>query len=399
MQFKKVREFLLSNISFVILVMGAGSNFILTLIIKKHFNQDAFNNYSLFLTYIGIVSSFGLIGFDQIFLRLSRVELKMVFINSDVLVFLLLSAFLTPLLFSYYFYSINTDIRFYQFILTGVGINIIILTYNLFRLTNEFSQAQIFKNGFRILVLVFSLTFVFALKSEISINYIIDFIVISVALFALFGLWFLFKKIKTNTTKTNNLLNFFFSYFINLAIITSLGFGERLLILENISENDFGKYFYYATIFLFPLTLVQQYVGFKELVGFKTGVDKTVVNNKIHRIIILGTMILFVIIIIAKIDNGFFLQVNFNDDFWLIIVLAVLGLVKLVYGLFSAILGAVGNAREIYLVNVLTIVSILISLLYLFLIELNLITVTISLILIFLLRTLYIYYSYVIKSK
>jgi O-antigen/teichoic acid export membrane protein len=399
MRVKTIKEILLSNISFAILVLGSGSNFLVILVIKKFFPQADFNTYSLFLTFIGIVSSFGLIGFDQIFLRLSKVESKRIAINFDILFFLFLAAVSAPLLLSYYFYSKSTDLSLYQFLVTGIGINIIILTYNLFRLTKQFSKAQLFKNGFKIAVLFFTVVFVFIIKNEISINHIIDFMVIAVLLFALSGFWFLFKNIKIIHSRTSNLFNFFLSYCINLAIITALSFGERLIILENISENDFGKYFYYATIFLFPLTLVQQYVGFKELVGFKNFVDKSAVNKKIKSMILLGIILIALIVFITVIDNGFFLQVEVVADFWLITVLAILGLVKLVYGLFSALLGAVGNTKEIYLVNFFTIILILICLCYLFLINLTLISITISLILIFLLRSLYIYYSYVIKSK
>lgn len=400
MQIKRVIEILLSNISFAILVLGAGSNFLITLVIKKFFGQDDFNSYSLFLTFIGIVSSFGLLGFDQIFLRLSKIESKQITINSDILFFLILAAFIAPTLLSYYFYSIHTaDITIYQFIVTGIGINVIILTYNIFRLTEQFSKSQIFKNGFKVSALVFTVTFVLVLKSEISIFNIIDFITLAIVLFALSGVWFLYKNIKIVKKTTVNLFNFFLSYSINLAIITALGFGERLIILENISENDFGKYFYYATIFLFPLTLVQQYVGFKELVGFKLKVNRTVVNKKIKKIVLLGTLLIIIVIVAAIIDNGYFLQVDFITDFWLITVLAILGLVKLVYGLFSAILGAVGIVKEIYLLNLFTAVFILICLSYLFFIKLNLVTITTSLVLVFLFRSLYIYYSYVIKSK
>lgn len=352
----------------------------------------------MFLTFIGIVSSFGLIGFDQIFLRLSKVELKQVSLKSDVLIFLGLAAFTVPLLLAYYFHTKASDLSMYQFIITGIGINIIILTYNLFRLSKQFSTSQIFKNGFKISVLIFLVIFILIFNFDISIYTLINFLTLSVLLFALSGMWFLFKNLNISYARTENLFHFFLSYCINLAIITSLSFGERLIILENISENDFGKYFYYATIFLFPLTLIQQYVGFKELVGFKLFVDQTLVK-KIQKMILLGLLLIAVIVLVAKIDNGFFLQVDFVNDFWLIVVLAILGLVKLVYGLFSALLGAVGNTKDIYLVNIFTVILMLICISYLFLINLNLITVTISLILIFLLRSLYIYYSYVIKSK
>lgn len=399
MRFKRVKDILRSNISFSILVLGAGSNFIITLVIKKLFEQEDFNTYSLFLTFIGIVSSFGLIGFDQIFLRLSKVDLKQVSINADILLFLVLALFAVPILLSLYFNSKSTDIKMYQLIITGIGINVIILTYNFFRLTKQFSTSQIFKNGFRISVLFFVVSLLLILNVEISIYKVIDIIVFSVSLFAFCGLWHLIKNLNIDIYRTDNLLNFFLSYCLNLAILTALSFGERLIILENISENDFGKYFYYATIFLFPLTLIQQYVGFKELVSFKLFVSKSNVNRKIQKMTVLGLLLAVIIVVIAILDKGLFLQVDFVNDYMLILVLIVLGLVKLVYGLFSAILGAVGNSKEIYLVNIFTIIVMLFCFSYLFLINLTLISITLSLILIFLFRSLYIYYYYVIKQK
>ncbi len=395
-----LKKKLFSNISFVLLVFGAGSNFLLTIFVKKTFSVHEFNTYSLFLTYIGVISSFGLIGLDQVFLRLSKIEnQKKVCINKDVLTSIIIAVFVVPIFVSIYFSQKSLNIHLYQFIATGIGINIIILNYNIFRLISEFSKAQIFKNGYRILFLIVLASLVLLFNVSLNITEVINIVVVIVTIFALIGFYVIWYKTILVNEKTFNFLHFFISFSINLALITILSFGERILILDNIGENEFGKYFYYSTIFLFPLTLIQQYVGFKELVGFKKQINANIVRLKTKTIIVLGFAIVFLIVIVSIIDGGYFLEIDYKSDYVLIILLSLLGITKLIYGIFSAILGAIGNTNEIYHINILTVVFILLSLVYLYLFSMTLVSIVCCLIIVFLLRSFFIYYKYVISAK
>lgn len=391
---------LYSNLSFVLLVLGSGSNFLLTIFVKKVFLSQDFNTYSLFLTYIGVISSFGLIGLDQVFLRLSKLHnKKKIAINKDVIISIVLAIFVIPIFISIYFFQKSSDIHLYQFILTGIGINIIILNYNIFRLESEFNKAQLFKNGYRILVLIGLSFLIMILGKELNISDVINIIVFVVVCFALVGIYLIWSNTVVINKKTINFLHFFFLFFINLALITILSFGERILILDNIGENEFGKYFYYSTIFLFPLTLVQQYVGFKELVGFKQHINAAVIHSKIRTIVATGFLIVFLIVFASIIDGGYFLEIDYRNDYKLIILLAILGLIKLIYGIFSAILGAVGRTKEIHQINMITIIVIILSLAYLFIFNISVLSIVSCLIIVFLLRSFYIYYKYVIISR
>src|SRR5690554_7527868 len=74
-----------SNLSLLVVVLGAVSNFVLILFLKKYL-PDTFNVYSLYLTYLAIIVSFGLIGFDQVLLRLSTIEKDLVVVPKDIFI-------------------------------------------------------------------------------------------------------------------------------------------------------------------------------------------------------------------------------------------------------------------------------------------------------------------------
>ena len=174
-----------------------------------------------------------------------------------------------------------------------------------------------------------------------------------------------------------------------------LGFGERILIANELGEDVFGKYFYYSTVFLFPLTLLQQYIGFKDLVHFKEKVDKLKVITKIKKIIVLGFSIIIIIVILVLIDNGYFLEIELISDFNLIVLLSSLGITKLLYGLFSALLGARAKTTDLYVINFYSFLIIAFFLTLIFTLGITLPLIIISLIGVFLFRSTFIYFKFV----
>src|SRR5699024_10961567 len=153
--------------------------------------------------------------------------------------------------------------------------------------------------------------------------------------------------------------------------------------------------FYYLTIFLFPLTLLQEYVGFKELVYFKEKVEKHVVFKKIIQLIGLGIITYLLILMVVWIDNQRFLRVDLSQDATLIAWMSLLGLIKLIYSLFSAILGARGESNSINYINIITVLIIALLWLSMHFLGYSLITIIISLILVFLYRSIHTYILYV----
>lgn len=381
-----------SNLSLLVVVLGAVSNFVLILFLKKYL-PDTFNVYSLYLTYLAIIVSFGLIGFDQVLLRLSTIEKDLVVVPKDIFIFILLSGFISPVAIGYYFSDQFEELPFGLLLLSGLAINSMIMAYNVLRLKKNFVVSQLFQNGYKIAFLLFVgllfLCYPLSTKNIVAVSTLI------VCLFSGSALYNLFRNLRISNKKTASLFNFFLSFSLNMALLTLLSYGERILIVSELGEDTFGKYFYYATVFLFPLTLIQYYVGFKELVFFKEKRDTKMLHNKLKKIFIGGILLVGGVFLVVWIDNGTFLSIDIIENLWLVILLSILGITKLVYGLFSALLGAIAKYQDVYVINLLTAALMAGILVALFSFGVTLNSVVFSLILIFAARSTYIYLKYV----
>lgn len=393
MRTQQIKKLVTSNVSLIVLLLGALSNFLLILFVRKDF-PDIFTPLSLYLTYLGIIGGFGFFGFDQVYLRLAHVNNLKPSIGANVLFVLLCLLLLVPIGFAGYF-SRYEYLDFWQLYISGVSINAIMLGFNANRLQKNFSLAQGIKNSFKVLFLIGAWWMLLVLEKYTAITnlfYQASFLLLFCGSLSFISFW---RNTQIEKSRSSGILLFGISFGLNIALITMLGYGERILIADKISEEIFASYFYYLTIFLFPLTLLQEYVGFKELVYFKERVDKVVVYTKILRLIGLGVVTYIVILLIVWIDDGRFLNVNLASDYILIVWMSLLGLVKLVYGLFSAILGARGETKDINHINIVT--ALLIASLWfgLHLLGYLLNGIILSLILVFLYRSIHTYFLYV----
>ncbi|HLW15177.1 MAG TPA: hypothetical protein VKX30_06745 [Flavobacteriaceae bacterium] len=393
MRTHQVKKLVTSNVSLIILLLGALSNFLLILFLRKDF-PDIFTPLSLYLTYLGIIGGFGFLGFDQVYLRLAHFNYQKPSVGANVLFVLLGLLLLVPIGFAAYF-SRYEYLDFWQLYISGVSINAIMLGFNANRLQKNFSLAQAIKNSFKVLFLLGAWWMLFVLENNTVITnlfYQASFVLLLCGTLSFISFW---RNTQIEKSRSSGILLFGISFGLNIALITMLGYGERILIADKINEETFATYFYYLTVFLFPLTLLQEYVGFKELVYFKEKVDKAKVFTKILQLIGLGIVTYFAIILVVWVDNGRFLNVDLASDYILIAWMSLLGLVKLVYSLFSAILGARGETKDINHINIGT--ALLIASLWfgLHLLGYSLNGIIISLILVFLYRSTHTYFLYV----
>lgn len=393
MRTHQIKKLVTSNVSLIILLLGALSNFLLILFLRKDF-PEVFTPLSLYLTYLGIIGGFGFLGFDQVYLRLAHVTNPKPSIGVNVYILLLSLMLFVPIGFASYFARYEY-LGFWQLYISGVSINAIMLGFNANRLKKNFSLAQGLKNSFKVLFLLGAWWMLLVIKDYIAINnlfYQASFLLLICGSVSIISFW---RNTQIENKRSSGIVLFAISFGLNIALITLLGYGERILIADKINEETFATYFYYLTIFLFPLTLLQEYVGFKELVYFKEKIEKTKVHSKTVQLIGLGIVTYMAILVVIWIDSGRFLKVNLMSDYMLITWMSILGLVKLVYSLFSAILGARGETKDINHINIVT--ALLIATLWfsLHLLGYPLNGIIISLILVFLYRSTHTYFLYV----
>lgn len=387
----KIKPLISGNISLLVVVMGALSNFVLILFLKR-FLPEAFNTYSLYITYLSIIVSFGLVGFDQVMLRLSKIEQGKIIISKDIFISILVSGIIAPVLISYYFSIKYEGLSFILLILSGFSINSMILAYNTLRLNKSFFKSQLFHNGYKVIFLLAFVILYFFIT--ITVDYVVLITTAILCFFSISAVIKLFYNIRISNEKTSSLFNYFLSFSVNMALMTILSYGERILIANELGEDVFGNYFYYSTVFLFPLTLIQYYVGFKELVFFKERVDKKLLHSKLIKIFVGGCFLVAAVFLTVKIDGGTFLTIDIKNNLILVILLSALGIIKLVYGLFSALLGAKAKYQDIYVINVFTLVLLGILVPILFSIGITVNLVVLGLLIIFAVRGTFIYFRY-----
>ena len=125
------------NLSFFILAFSALCFFLLNIFLKDHLNAEDYGLFSIFVTYISLLSSFGLLGFEQTLLRLSiiksKLEINKKLISISVCAVLIVSTFGTYLMLSNY----DFNIPFIELFIISILVVIIKLLFNLHRLISN----------------------------------------------------------------------------------------------------------------------------------------------------------------------------------------------------------------------------------------------------------------------
>ena len=111
---------------------------------------------------------------------------------------------------------------------------------------------------------------------------------------------------------------------------------------------------------MFPFSLFQAYIGFKEIVSFKKKFSIDLLNYKIFSVLkssfIFSVMLIFIFYFIDYI--GFY-NLEISSNLNIIIPLIVLGNIKMVYSLLSSALGALSDDKMLYKINLKSILSLM----------------------------------------
>ena len=347
------------NLSFFVLAFSSLSFFVLNVLLKDNLSSIDYGLFSIFITYISLLSSFGMFGFEQTLLRTTLIKNKLeiqknifypsliaICISSCIGVFLMKSS-----------YSIN--ISYILFLLLSVFVIVTKLSFNLYRLLSNFFLAQLVLNFWKI-----ALTIVILYYILLSNNFSLEFIFLLVLVFFAFSILSLFGLInKIQFIKQNSfssLLRKSFLFFISLLTISLLGFGDRFFIESRFGLEVLGNYFFFLNIFLFPFSLFQTYIGFKEIVSFKKKFSINLLNYKIFKVLkysfIFSLMLIF---IFSLIDYFKLYNLEISSNLNIIIPLIILGNIKMVYSLLSSAIGALADDKMLYKINLKSILSLM----------------------------------------
>jgi len=385
--------------SLFVLGIASVSFFLLNILLKDIFSPQEYGLYSIFITYCSLISSFGLFGLDQVFLRTSIIDENKIVVDSRLISMVLItvigmSLIASAIISKYY----DFEISYFSLILLSIFMILIKLSYNVSRLLSKFILSQLTLNLWK-----FSLPFI--VVSSIYLGFEVDFSLIIKSLFycCLFSLssYFLFYsniKFKILEYSKKDLMRLSFSFFMVLFISSIINFSDRFIIESKFGLEQIGNYFFYVNLYLYPFVFFSTYIGFRELVSFKKSFSMKLLNQKLINAFKLS--ILFLIgyfiftIIIQRLDIYNFQIFEYK---YLIILFLIWGVMKVLASLLSATVSAVFDEKDLFKLNKYSIIIILLACPFLYFC-ISILNVVILYVLVWIIRA-FIYYIILLNKQ
>ena len=346
------------------MIAGAGSIFLVNIVLKATLSDFQYGEYSIFITFLQVCISFGFLGLEQVFLRLSEVRDKTLLTDKKLLKITFVVGLLFSLLLSAVFSKIFLKIQVATtlLMLLTFSTSLMMFLYNVVRLKKQFVVAQLFNNMWKYIVLV--ITGILLINGNVNTKILIEiFTYVSIGSATFFSIYVI-KNIPfkfTNSFELSAIYKYSFHFVISMLSITFIGFFDRFYIKALFGSEAFGDYFYLATIFYFPFALLQGYVGFKELVFFKTNASLPILKRKLRNINVLSVIIAIAIYGAAYVLNDLEVipAIDFTSSGSVILILMALGVLRINYSMLSSVLGATGSIKIIRNANIQSLVFIL----------------------------------------
>ncbi len=148
-----IKNKLIQHQSFLIIILGAISIFFTNIFLKKVLSTSDYGEYSLYITFLQMMGSFGLLGYEQVFLRISEPnKTSVIKTNKNLLLTIIIVWFVVGILSAFIFdkYYSNIEINVLFYIISALSITFSMFVFNVFRLDSKFLVSQIVLNSWRI---------------------------------------------------------------------------------------------------------------------------------------------------------------------------------------------------------------------------------------------------------
>ena len=313
---------------------GALGFFISNFILKEVLDANHYGQYSIFVTYFSLIYLFGIFGTEQVFLRFSKQSQKntietqklQLHLIGGIMVF---SSIVSTFFMKVYYPEIPinaTLLLFSSFCMIGT-----LFLLNLFRLNSDFVLSQFVSNYWK--MVLFVVTAFFYIMNKSNLSDFIQIVVINIILVFVVALIYIYKNIKIEFNEeisNRDIVITAFHFFLAILGFSLINFSDRFIIETKFSIAEFGNFFYLTNFFLAPFTILQNYIGFKQLIVFKDKFDKEyyIMFNK--KAIAFGFFLAIALFFSSYVLCYFkVLKFNFSDSLAIISLLLFLGIVRL----------------------------------------------------------------------
>ena len=389
-----IRKKLDSHFSLFIIALGAGGFLLSNLLLRELLSEEDYGKYSILITFLSMAYLFGLLGFEQVFIRFSNVisknviqtqksQLQIIFLTTFITTSLLTVAYLI-------FFQRDNPVNLVLLFPTTYCMVISPILFNIFRLNSEFSLAQFVSNGWKLGLALISVGFFLFRKDDLSTVYLLIFLtIIGVVILFLILIKMRIRFSFNDELNVREALSAFFLFFLSIFAFSIVMFADRFIIEGKLGTVVFGDYFYLTNFVLAPFAMLQNYIGFKQVVHFKENFSVSGFKDFNRKILYLslGLSIILILILFTLVKINV-LNFDFFKYRWIIFLLLILGIVRLHSSSILPAFEVKTNLNTLKLANLIVIlITVFISLIVIYFVH-SLDVIIIGFILIWLTRSL-----------
>ncbi len=334
-KFKKIIEKGNNHLSLSVIVLGAICYFLANIVLKEKLTHGEYGIYSIVITYFSMMNLYGLLGLEQVFIRLSDFHQKDKISTPKFLLKLIVSVIvISSVLGTFIFRQYCSEILNFNlilFFLATIGIVSLLFLYNILRLNSDFVLSQLFFNLWKIVLPILAILCFYWYKLDFTLFLI--FLMCIIILSFVLSLYFCLKRIHfvyKEMAPSREIIKTAIQFLISITSFSFLIFGDRLIIEHKFGLEEFGNYFYLSNFFLAPFSILQNYIGFKQLIVFKRNFNLSRFDRFNKKIIFFGLCLSLILILFLKLVNCLkVLSFDFDHYNLIIMLLLILGIIRL----------------------------------------------------------------------
>ncbi len=276
----------------------------------------------------------GIFGTEQLFLRFSNSASPNVICTSPHILWLVAILCVISSLSGTWFLKNGypeLNIGFSMLLLSSAGMAALLFLFNVLRLNSDFFLAQVAANYWKVALFVISIFFYLTSSRDLdAIMFLVAINIIGIFIASVIFVRLKIRLVADIYIPARKLIAMGFHFLLAIIGFSLITFADRLLIESKYSVAEFGNFFYISNFFLAPYSILQSYIGFKQLIFFKMNFTESYLSRFGRKSIILGIGVgIFLFALGLAIEYLEFLNFTFSDYIPTILLLLLTGTVRL----------------------------------------------------------------------
>lgn len=347
----------------MVMFLGSVSSFLIQIVARAQFSDELYSWFALYILFIGYLGTLSFMASDNVLIRYTNIQDEALAVPKKLGVQLFVSwcvAGLVLTIIGQFLIKKTSLFGVYDYTLPFIFVSITVVFSIYHRLKSEFFKSQLYLQYWKPVFLVALLIFI-ALKFEFS-KQLVQGILLGALFIAMFIAALNFNKIHKSVIfvdakeKSSEYINMQFGYILALLYLAFSGSLDRLILADNLTIKDFANYAYMVTLLIYPIGLIANYIGFKQLVYIKQGIAVDV-RQKMLKLSLFGAgLYLFYSAALWLISPYIYLEID--PIIWAAVFISVIA--KMSYTVCSAMISAKVVAKEIKNMNYISMLILII---------------------------------------